>query len=92
MGIIYYLERILNVNNLEQFFFMWDISCFIMDVLANCCFRIVNDQLKFILMLLFGWGPVRFILSHLGLPNEFQHPKDQLHPVLLLKHFIQQYI
>ncbi len=27
----------------------------------------------------FFWrGPVGFILCHLGLPNESQHPKDQL--------------
>jgi hypothetical protein len=25
-------------------------------------------------------GPVRFILCYLGLPNEFQHSKDQLKP------------
>ncbi len=30
--------------------------------------------------MIFLAGPVGFILCHLGLPNESQHPKDQLNP------------
>jgi hypothetical protein len=40
----------------------------------------------------FYWlGPFGFILCHLGLPNEFQHPKDLLNP-FTVETFISAYI
>jgi hypothetical protein len=35
-------------------------------------------------------GPVGYFLWYLGLPNRFQHPRDQLQSILLTKHIKQQ--
>jgi hypothetical protein len=37
-------------------------------------------------------GPVRFIFCHPRLPNEFQHPKDQLNPFGCQNIYISKYV